>query len=249
MKNLRLNYYIHAHKIFLFSFLLLFLCQIFFWLQTNNIKTKIEIIPSPPNINTLKILSFGDKEFLFRILALRLQNSGDVFAGFLSLKNYDYSRLNAWFKVIDSLNDRSNLIPSLAAYYFSQTQNKNDINYIIDYLDWRASKDINANWWWLFQASNLAQNELKDDKKALDLALKLAQNTNPQAPLWTKQMPAIIYAKQGNDCMSFKIIENLITQNQKGIRKISVEEMNFMRHFIDDKFKKLRAKNFDPRKC
>ena len=62
-------------------------------------------------------------------------------------------------------------------------------------------------------------------------------------------MPAFIYAKQGNNCMAFIIIQKIIEDNNSGGRQISVEEMNFMRYFINDRLKTLKNQNFDPRKC
>jgi hypothetical protein len=140
-------------------------------------------------------------------------------------------------------------MPSLAAYYFSQTQREEDSSYIVQYLDEHASKDLDANWWWIFQAINIAQKNLHDEDLALKLAYKLSENNARNAPLWTKQMPAFIYAKQGNNCMAFAIIQKLIEENNSGGRQISVEEMNFMRYFINDRLKKLKNQNFDPRKC
>jgi hypothetical protein len=49
--------------------------------------------------------------------------------------------------------------------------------------------------------------------------------------------------------MAFAIIQKLIEENNSGGRQISVEEMNFMRYFINDRLKKLKNQNFDPRKC
>ncbi len=223
--------------------------QIIFWFKTENIKPNYEIIPTPPNQYFLSAASLGDKEFLFRTLAFRIQNSGDIFVNPTALKNYDYLRLYRWLTLLDGLNEKSNLMPSLAAYYFSQTQRKSDSVYIVNYLDEHAAKNLDASWWWLFQAINIAEENLHDEDLALKLAYKLTKNNAANSPLWTKQMPAFIYAKQGNGCMAFKIIQKLIDENNSGARQISVEEMNFMRYFIGERLKKLKNQNFDPRKC
>ena len=249
MTNKKLFFHQNSLKIFLFLFLISFLLQIIFWFKTENIKPNYEIIPTPPNQYFLSAASLGDNEFLFRALAFRIQNSGDIFVNFVALQNYDYLRLYHWLTMLDNLNAKSNLLPSLAAYYFSQTQQASDSIYIINYLDEHAAKNLDASWWWLFQAINLAEENLHDTNLALKLAYKLSENNDPQAPLWTKQMPAFIYARQGNGCMAFKIIQKLIDENNSGKRQISVEEMNFMRYFISERLKKLKNQNFDPRKC
>jgi hypothetical protein len=247
--NFRLFYHTNSHRIFFYFFLLAFCCQIFFWKKTENIKPHFDLVPPAPNQHFVSAISFGDKEFLFRILAARLQNSGDVFAGFVSLKNYDYSRIYDWLKLLDSLNYKSNLAPSLASYYYSQTQNKPDTGYLVNYLDEHASQNPDEKWWWFFQAIYIATNSLGDTNRALELAQKMAKNSGDKAPLWTKQMPAFIYEQMGEGCMAFFVIENLIKENESGQRAVSAEEMNFMRRFIDSRLARLAAQKFDPRKC
>jgi hypothetical protein len=49
--------------------------------------------------------------------------------------------------------------------------------------------------------------------------------------------------------MAFKVIKNLMDENESGKRQISVEEMNFMRNFINNRLSKLKNQNFNPKKC
>ena len=239
----------NSHKIFLYFFVAFFALQIFFWLKTENIKPQYNIVPNLPNSDVVKVLSAGDDEFLFRVLALRIQNSGDVFAGFIALKDYDYLKLYQWFLLLDSLNEKSNLVPSLASYYFSQSPNKSDVAYVERYLEEHSLKNVDANWWWLFQAIELARTNLQDNNLALKLAYKLSENNAKNAPLWTKQMPAFIHARRGEGCMAFAVIQKLIDENNAGVRQISVEEMNFMRYFIGERLAKLKNQGFNPKKC
>lgn len=242
-------YHLYSHKIYFWLFVAAFVGQIFFWKHTENIKTPFDIIPPAPNKYAVSTLSLGDNEFLFRILATRLQNSGDVFAGFVALKNYDYQRIYQWMKVLDSLNYESNLVPSLASYYFAQTQNKPDSIYIINYLDEHASQNVDKKWWWLYQAIFIAKKNLQDQNRALDLAYKLSQNNAENAPIWTKQMPAFLHEENGEGCMAFAVIQKLISESENGIREIKPDEMNFMRYFIKDRLQHLKDQKFDPRKC
>jgi hypothetical protein len=247
--SFRLFYHIYSHKIFFWLFIVTFVAQIFFWKQTENIKPSFEIIPPVPSQYLVSTLSLGDNEFLFRVLGTRLQNSGDVFAGFVALKNYDYSRLYQWMTMLDGLNPKSNFIPALAAYYYAQTQNKPDTRYIVDYLDQHSSRDIDNKWWWLFQGTYIAKNNLGDMNRALEMAEKLSSNNSPSAPFWTKQMPAFLYEEMGDGCMAFTVIEKLIKESESGERQISAQEMNFMRVFINQRLAKLQKQKFDPRKC
>ncbi len=196
-------------------------------------------------------MSLGDKEFLFYILASRLQNTGDVFAGFSPLKNYDYSRLYQWMKRLDELNNESNLVPALASYYYSQTQNKPDTRYIVNYLDEHVTaENIKAKWWWLVQAIYISKDFLKDQRRAVDLAYKLSSGYDEKImPIWVLQMPAFISKDVGDGCTAFLIIKNLIDEAESGKRQFSAKDMDFMRQFINERLAQLKNLKFNPYKC
>jgi hypothetical protein len=252
MTNFKFFFHLYSHKIFFWLFLATFCCQIFFWKHTEKLQAHFDIVPPAPSAYLTSALSLGDKEFLFRALATRLQNSGDIFAGFLALKNYDYSRLYQWMTALDELNSKSNLVPSMATYYYAQTQNTEDTRYIVNYLDNHASRNLDEKWWWEFQAILLAKGRLKDFDLALKLAYKLSENTAKNAPLFTKQMPAFIYAERNeknDDCLAFSVIAKLLKENENGTRQLTVKELNFTRFFINERLSKLKSQKFDPRKC
>ena len=197
----------------------------------------------------ISALSLGDEEFLFRILAARLQNSGDVFAGFVALKNYDYSRVYDWMMMLDGLNNKSNLVPALASYYYSQTQNKKDNYWIVKYLQQHSVADLNNNWWWLMQATFIAKNDLKDMDLAIDLADKLADSEIAAAPFWIKSLSGVLRETKGDNCAIFKAIENLVQNLNKKEDTISMAEIEMQRYFIRTHLEKLKAEKFDPKKC
>ncbi|HSQ97143.1 MAG TPA: hypothetical protein VLL98_00290 [Rickettsiales bacterium] len=233
-----------------FGFFIIFLIlQIVFWKKTENIKPNLGIVPEVPTLATVKAFSFGDEEFYFRIKGLRLQNAGDTFGRFLPLKDYDYKKLTEWFMLLDNLDNKSNYIPSLAAYYYSMTQNTKDLIYIIDYLEQHADRDPQNKWWWFYQAMSIANNLYKDKDLAIRLATKLKNSSPDDAPLWTKQMLALLLADKGENCEAIKIINSIIDDYEKKDEKISDEELNFMRYFIEQKIKKLKEQHFNPANC
>ena len=247
--NFKFYYHLNSYKIFFYLFLIAFIAQIFFWKQTEGVKFKTEIVPPAPNKYLISTLSLGDKEFLFRMLAMRLQNSGDIFAGFVALKNYDYQRVYNWMKSLDTLNEKSNFVPALASYYYSQTQNGKDTKYVVDYLLEHSEKDVDAKWWWLYQATFIAKDRMEDLNRALEVATVLSQNRAKEAPLWTRQLPAFLNAKLGNNCMAFLAIKKMMNENENNIRKTTPIEMDFMRHFINERLIELKKQNFNPKKC
>lgn len=204
-----------------------------FWNNTHDIRPDMSIVPDVPGKETVKALSLGDEQAFFRFLALNIQNAGDTFGRFTALYQYDFNKLYHWFRLLDSLDDKSNYIPSMATYYFSQTQNKADVKYMVDYLIEHSAHRPKEKWWWLVQAIYLANHKLEDQ----DLALKIAnslKNTR-DIPIWAQQMPALVYEQRGEMDEAMKIIEGIL-ENQENIKQ---GELNFMRYFIEERIERM----------
>lgn len=235
-------------KIYLHLFFITLLLQIVFWNYSKNVRPEFNLLPNPIDSKFSKLASLGDDEFLFRSLIIRIQNAGDIYAGFEPLRNYDYQKLYDWFIFLDSLNAKSRLTPSLAAYTYSNIDDVEKTQHLINYLQYRGQTSIDDNWWWIFQAIYLAR-KIDDRQRALHLAQILASNKDPEAPLWTKQMSAFIYAKYDEGCLAFFAIKNVIDDlNRKNVG-ISVDDMNFYRYFINTRLKRLKNDKFNPNDC
>lgn len=191
---------------------------------------RLEIVPDVPSINTVKLISLGDEQFYFRILALQIQNSGDSFGRFTALRDYNYDALSRWFYLLDALDYKSNFIPSLAAYYYSNTQRVEDNRYIVDYLESHYDNDPINKWWWLGQAALISSYKLKDKNRALRIAFKLS-NSPAKLPRWAQQMPAIIYAEMGEKELAFNIMNDLYNR----FDDYSEQDLNYMNDFIQDR--------------
>ena len=85
-----LFFYQHIRKFSLILFCSFLALQVFFQLKTEYIKPNLYIVPPVPNDKLVDVASLGDKEFYFRILALKIQNAGDTFGRLPPLKDYDY---------------------------------------------------------------------------------------------------------------------------------------------------------------
>lgn len=217
--------------IFLYIFLI---AQVILWNAAREHKPNLAIVPDVPSKLAIKALSLGDEAFYFRTLAFQLQNAGDTFGRFTALKKYNYNKLSHWFERLDSLDDKSHFVPSLAAYYYSQTQNTPDVRYVIDYLDKHASRDLYNKWWWMSQAVYLANHKLKDKELALKLAYKLASTPRDDIPLWVKQMPAFIHEQRGEEDQALAIISGIMQSDSK----IDQGELNFMSYFVRERLNK-----------
>ena len=187
------------------------------------------IVPQVPSEVAVNALSLGDKQFYFRYLGFIIQNAGDSWGRFTALRDYDYQELAQWFALLDQLDPVSNYIPSLAGYYYSHTQNRQDTIYVVRYLVKHAMRDPKRKWWWLAQAVYIANHLLEDKALALEIAYQLANL--PQTvimPLWARQMPAFIHEQLGQKQAATKIIVDLLLN----LPKLSQGEYNFMEHFI-----------------
>ena len=205
-----------------------------FWYKTHSIVPDMSIVPDVPGEETVKALSLGDEQFFFRLLALQLQNAGDTFGRFTALNKYDFNKLYHWFRLLDTLDDRSNYIPSMATYYFSQTQHKPDVKYVVDYLIEHAAHRPEQKWWWLVQAIYLANHKLENPDLALEIANYLKGDHS--IPLWARQMPAFIHEQRGELDDALLIIENLLADEES----LTQGEFNFMRVFVEERLEKMQ---------
>lgn len=208
--------------------------QITLWFNTKHIKPEMIIVPNVPSFTTIAILSLGDLQFYFRNLSFKIQNAGDSWGRFTALKDYNYEKLQAWFYLLDRLDNKSNFVPSLASYYYSQSQNVMDNKYIVEYLEDHAKNDITNKWWWMTQAVYLANHKLEDKKLALRLAYHLTNiPKDVNVPFWVRQMPAFIHEDMGETSAAKKIIIDILTN----FNKFTPGELNFMEYFIKERLK------------
>ncbi len=223
-------------KDFLFFFFLAL--QILLWTHTKSIKPDMNVLPELQSEIAVKASSFGDEQFYFRTTGFEIQNAGDTFGRVTPLKDYDYSALEKWFFLLDSLDNESNFTPSMAAYYYSNTQYEPDLKYIVNYLDKHADTNPSKKWWWYAQAVYNAQHKLGDKRRALDIAYKLAAvPADVNMPLWARQLAAFIHEDLGEKEEALVIIRDIL----ENVDDIPEGELNFMHYFIKDRLDKIES--------
>lgn len=215
------------------AFILMLGLQGAFWFKTRDIMPEMKVVPDVPGEATVKALSLGDEQAFFRLLGLNVQNAGDTFGRFTALYKYDFNRLYHWFKLLDSLDNRSDYVPTMATYYFSQTQHRPDVRYIVDYLVEHADGRVKQKWWWVVQAVYLANHKLADKDRALEIANMLKGTTG--IPLWAQQMPAFMHEQRGEMGEAAAIIESIL----KDEKNFTQGELNFMYYFLKDRTNQL----------
>jgi len=179
-------------------------------------------------------MSLGDAEFSYRILALMLQNFGDIGRDVTPLKNYNYEDLEKWFFLLHSLDPISDHVPGLAANYFGGTSVPKKIIHVIDYLKVAGRVPGKDKWRWLAQAAYLMQHRMNDLDGALDIAYELRRmNQNGvDMPQWARQMPVFVLKYRGEREASKHLMENLLVTD----KTIKPNEINFMKLYLIEEF-------------
>jgi hypothetical protein len=177
--------------------ILMVICGIAFSYYTHNMRDTWPGISPAPSHDASLFYGFGDVELSYRNVGLTLQNAGDTGGRVTNFKNYDYSTVEEWLWLADSLDPQANYVPSLAAYYFSAVKDPDKLRHLIGYLAKSGEVKTDEHWRWLGHAIYLSRFELKDEDLALKLARKLAAMDNPDLPMWTKVMPAYVEKNMG----------------------------------------------------
>lgn len=269
-KNLLQEANPYYQRIILCLFLLMVVIQVTFASLTVKYTPKLNIMAEVPSEISTGLASLGDKQSYFRWQALRLQNSGDEFGGVTPLRLYNYELLYHWLSFLDTLDHRSNIIPNLASYHFALTPKKADTYYIVKYLEEHSRFNPLANWWWLYHASFIAKNYYQDLEWSLRLAKKLHSLKSPDIPIWASEYAAFLYENAGRLCEAYAVMLAIMEDLKQVVelnadpqvdehgnkyyqlpygRKITVEEVDFMRYYLQDRLKELDGSNFDPSKC
>lgn len=207
-------------------------CNMLFWSATHHIRPELDVVPPVPGKEELALLKMGDDQFYFRTLALQMQNVGDTYGRFTSLKQYDMGKMYRWFTLLDTLDAKSDMMPAMAAYYFSQTQNTKDVRPLVDYLYEHSIRDIEHKWWWLLQSIYLAQYKLEDMNLAMKVAAPLVDK---RVPIWAQQMTAVVHEKRGEMEDALKIMETI----KNNAEVIPDRDLKYMVYFVKERLKRL----------
>jgi hypothetical protein len=186
-------------------------------------------VPPAPPVLIAPAMALGDPQLFYRVAAFALQNMGDEGGRVTPLGDYDYGRLGDWLDLLDLLDPQARYAPTLAAYYFGQTPDPDDLRRIIAYLIRVGARDPAHNWRWLTHAAYLARHRLKDLPLALEVARHLAGLPEGEVPLWVRQMPAFVMAEVGER----EAARDLMATIRATDTNLSPDEVALIDRFID----------------
>ncbi len=199
--------------------------NIFLWFHLRAEQSVWANVPPAPDENVAAAYGLGDSSFAYRINGLQLQNLGDTGGRVTALEDYNYEELGRWFFLQDTLDEQSDYIPYLAAYYFSNAQDVQLIEPVIDYLHHVGVKPEPHKWRWLAQAIYLARFRMKNYDKAFSLAQVLAKLDIDNAPTWVKQMPAFIKGQSGEKEAAYALMLQILKTNGEGMHPTEMYSM------------------------
>lgn len=184
------------------------------WSYARNVQPEWLNVPQVPSEFSVSASALGDQQLAYRLVALMLQHLGDHGGRTTALKDYDYDRLAEWFFLSEKLDNKSDHVPYLAAFYFSGSQTpKISLPPLIEYLRVIGNQTFGQKWRWLAQAVFLARYKVKDMELALDLANQLAKIDNPDMPAWARSMPALIQSEMGDKEAAIAILVELLSSS------------------------------------
>ena len=231
-------------------------CQFVMWgCFTSKIKHSFTITPLPPSKLEMGLFSLGDSAFLYRLYGFKLQNAGDTFGEVIPLKDYDYEKLEKWFYALSELDDKSEYVPSIAGFFYSASQNREDNKYIVNFLEDFADKNPEKHWRWYVTASYLTRQKLRDKTRAFKIASKL-MNVKEKLPIASRAAAILMLnEKDLQTCETISLISNLVLKGDleyilnDDLFSVKDNKYNFMFYIIKSRIDKVIANEKLMKKC
>lgn len=224
-------------------FVLVLAANALFWTQSRPVKARWSNVPPTPGYHQVILSSVGDKQLAYRSISMMLQNLGSVGGDVRPLAEYNYKELAQWFFLTAELDEHSNFMPYLAAYYYGAGQDTEKLREMMPYLYHVGSLPYQNKWMWLAQGAFLSRHRIKDFELAMEFADKLASLDRQDLPIWTKQMPAFIRYAQGEKEAAYDIMKQIMIS---GADTLPPQEIFAMKTYICTKILDESAAAADP---
>jgi hypothetical protein len=174
-----------------------------------------EDLPYPPSSQVLRLAALGEPIAAAKLLMLYIQ-AFDYRAGtYIPYRKLDYDALIGWLGRILDLDPTGQYPLWSAARLYAEVPDPERQRKMLDFIYQEYLRDPNRRWPWLAQATVIAKHELKDLPLARKYAVALQHNTtDPNAPLWVKQMEPFILEDMGELEQARILIGGLIASGQ-----------------------------------
>jgi len=174
-----------------------------------------EDLPHPPSSQVLRLAALGEPIAAAKLLMLYIQAFDYRAGSHIPYRKLDYDALVGWLGGILSLDPVGQYPLWSAARLYAEVPDPVRQRKMLSFIYQEYLKDPNRRWPWLAHATIIAKHQLKDLPLARQYAVALQHNTtDPNAPLWVKQMEPFILADMGELELARILIGGLIASGQ-----------------------------------
>jgi len=200
-------------------------------------RASAEDLPHPPSSQVLRLAALGEPIAAAKLLMLYIQAFDYRAGSHIPYRKLDYDALIGWLGRILDLDPKGQYPLWSAARLYAEVPDPARQRKMLDFIYREYLADPNRRWPWLAHATIIAKHELKDLPLARRYAVALQQNTtDPNAPLWVKQMEPFILADMGELEQARILIGGLIASGQVKDRR-DAEMLERRLHEIEDRLK------------
>lgn len=168
----------------------------------------------PPNIELLRVLSFGEPIASAKIIMLWLQSFNTRNGQLILYREFDYTILVKWLDRILQLDPKGQYPLLAASHFYSIVPDPSKQRQILDFVYEQFFIDPSRRWLWLAQAAILAQHRLRDLPLALKYTQALAAYAPPSAPYWVREMRIFVLDAMGELKEAESIVKNILASGK-----------------------------------
>lgn len=182
-----------------------------------------------PDADVLRLHGLGDAQFVHRAHSLRLQHLGNLGGRIVPFAAIDYARVTGWFRALDDLDGRADVVPTMAAFLYSGSPEAADIRHLVDYLARRARAAPARDWRWMTHAIYLARYRLDANETALRLANEMADFETDAVPDWARHLRILVLRDVGR-VEAARALVNRLLETETGIEP---RERRWLKYYLD----------------
>jgi hypothetical protein len=195
-------------------------------------------LPDPNASSTYRVASMGSDRLLSYLLAIRLQLHDNQSGKHMRYEQLDYQKLTHWLDQITALNPHSEYPTMLASRVYSQTNDKQNMRLMIDFIQASFTRDPQLHWRRMTEATILAKHKLGDLSLALSLAEQLTtQPIDVVMPQWARDMQFILLGElnefEAGIAMIVAMLESGSLENADERRFLKVKLLEFQQKLLE----------------
>jgi hypothetical protein len=195
-------------------------------------------LPDPNASSTYRVASMGSDRLLSYLLAIRLQLHDNQSGKHMRYEQLDYQKLTHWLEQITALNPHSEYPTMLASRVYSQTNDKQNMRLMIDFIQASFTRDPQLHWRRMTEATILAKHKLGDLSLALSLAEQLTtQPIDVVMPQWARDMQFILLGElnefEAGIAMIVAMLESGSLENADERRFLKVKLLEFQQKLLE----------------